>query len=70
MIDKCLLQGVQLTVARKTLNRQHLFARNILEESQARAHGVALDDDRARTAEPFATAVLRSGERKVRAQYP
>lgn len=70
MIDKCLLQGMQLAGAGKTLDRQHVFVRNIPEQSHARMCGTAFNQDGARTAEPFSAAILGSSERKVRAQYP
>ena len=70
MIDERLLQGVQFAVAGKSLDREHLFARNLRERREAGAHRFAIDDYGTGAARTLAASVLGAGERKVGAQNP
>ena len=70
MIDKRLLQGVQFAVAGKSLDREHLFSRDVLERRDAGAHRFAIDDYGTGAARALAASVLGAGERKIGAQNP
>ena len=63
-----LLQCAEPVAGCQPLDRRHLAAGGLDRQHQARAHRPAVDDDRARTADPVLAAKVGAGEIEVVAQ--
>ena len=63
-----LLQRVERRRPRQPLDRRHLGAVGLHGEHQARARGLAVDQDRARAADAVLASDVRAGEPEVLAQ--
>src|ERR671925_2085048 len=68
MLEKRLLHRVEFSADRQPLDGGDCFALRIGSEHQTRAHGPAVDQHGARTADTDAAAFYRTSEREIVAQ--
>ena len=68
MLAKRLLERVELAVLHEALDRQDLRAVGLDGEHDAGARGLAIEQDRARAADPVLAADVRAREAEVLAQ--
>jgi hypothetical protein len=68
MLEKRLLHRIERAAAGQTFDRDYASALGVCGKHNTRAHGPAVDQNRARTADPHATAFDRTLEQKIIAQ--
>src|SRR5262249_55666084 len=65
MLAKRLLQRMELSVAHQALHRSELGAVGLDGEHDARARGLAVEQDRTRAADPVLATDMRAGEPQI-----